>query len=96
MITVLFGWYFLQWTLRFASTWRTFGVAALAGVITGAWALTWWVETGERTPIITFASFVAVATLGLIVVYWLISLLRVSAFRPTFVETVIVLLAELT
>ena len=31
----------------------------------------------------------------LILAYWLISLLRVSAFRPTFVETVIVLLLAL-
>ena len=50
---------------------------------------------GERTPVITFAAYVAVATLGLILVYWLISLLRVSAFRPTLVETVIVLLLAL-
>jgi hypothetical protein len=96
LITVLFGWYLLQWTLRFASIWRTLGIAILAGAITGAWSLTWWVETEERTPIMTFATYIAVATLGLILVYWLISLLRVSAFRPTLFETVIVLLLELT
>ena len=95
LITVLFGWYLLQWTLRFASMWRTLGIAILAGAITGAWSLTWWAETGERTPVITFAAYVAVATLVLILVYWLISLLRVSAFRPTLVETVIVLLLAL-
>ncbi len=64
LITVLFGWYFLQWTLRFASMWRTLGIAILAGAITGAWSLTWWTETGERTPVITFAAYVAVATLA--------------------------------
>jgi hypothetical protein len=95
LITVLFGWYLLQWTLRFASAWRTLGIAIPAGAITGAWSLTWWAETGERTPVITFAAYIGVATLGLILAYWLISLLRVSAFRPTLVETVIVLLAAL-
>jgi hypothetical protein len=95
LITVLFGWYLLQWLLRFASMWRALGIAILAGAIAGAWSLTWWAETGERTPVITFAAYVAVATLGLILVYWLISLLRVSAFRPTLVETVIVLLLAL-
>jgi hypothetical protein len=95
LITVLFGWYLLQWTLRFASAWRTLGIAVLAGAITGAWSLTWWTETGERTPVITFATCVVVATLGLILAYWLISLLRVSAFRPTLAETVIVLLLAL-
>ncbi|HEY7019548.1 MAG TPA: hypothetical protein VH349_00425 [Ktedonobacterales bacterium] len=95
LITVLFGWYLLQWSLRFASAWRTLGIAILAGTIAGAWSLTWWAETGERTPIITFATYIGVATLCLILVYWLISLLRVSAFRPTLVETVIVLLLAL-
>jgi hypothetical protein len=95
LITVLFGWYLLQWSLRFASAWQTLGIAILAGAITGAWSLTWWTETGERTPVITFATYVVVATLGLILVYWLISLLRVSAFRPTLFETVIVLLLAL-
>lgn len=95
LITVLFGWSLLQRMLRFASAWRILGIAILAGAITGAWSLTWWAETGERTPVITFAAYIAVATLGLILVYWLISLLRVSAFRPTLVETVIVLLLAL-
>ncbi len=95
LITVLFGWYLLQWTLRFASMWRTLGIAILAGIIAGAWSLTWWTETGELTPVITFAAYVAVATLALMLAYWLISLLRVSAFRPTLVETVIVLLLAL-
>jgi hypothetical protein len=95
LITVLFGWYLLQWSLRFASVWRTLGIAMLAGIISGAWSLTWWAETGERTPIVTFAAYITVATLGLIMTYWLIGLLRVSAFRPTLVETVIVLLAAL-
>ena len=31
LITVLFGWYLLQWSLRFASAWRTLGIATLAG-----------------------------------------------------------------
>jgi hypothetical protein len=95
LITVLFGWSLLQRALRFASAWRTLGIAILTGAITGVWSLTWWAETGERTPVTTFALYIAVATLGLILVYWLISLLRVSAFRPTFVETVIVLLLAL-
>jgi hypothetical protein len=95
LITVLFGWYLLQWALRFASAWRTLGIATLAGIIAGAWALTWWTEMGERTPIITFAAYIAVATLGLILIYWLIGLLRVSVFRPTLVETVIILLLAL-
>jgi hypothetical protein len=95
LITVLFGWYCLQWALRFASAWRVFGVAALAGIIAGAWALTWWVETGGRTPISTFAFSITIATLILILAYWLISLLRVSAFRPTRAELAFALLAAL-
>jgi hypothetical protein len=96
LITVIFGWYLLQWSLRFASMWRMLGIAVVAGAITGAWSLTWWAETGERTPVITFAAYITAATLGLILAHWQISLLRVSAFWPTLVETVIVLLLALS
>ncbi len=94
LLTVLVGWWALQWALR-TSAWHTLWVAALVGIGYGLWAISWWIEAPPPTLLADFAVYTLTSTLALIVAYWLAARLRLTRFAPSRVEWVLTLLAIL-
>lgn len=94
LLTVLVGWWALQWALR-KSIWRTLWTAALVGIGYGLWAIYWWTDSPPPTPLPDFAVYTLTSTLALIVAYWLAARLRMTRFAPSRVEWAVTLLAIL-
>jgi hypothetical protein len=94
LLTVLVGWWALQWALR-ASVWRALWVSMLVGGVYGLWATSWWAESPPVTPLPAFAVYTLATTLVLMIAYWLAARLRVPRFAPSRLEWVVMLLAIL-
>jgi hypothetical protein len=88
LITILVGWYAMQWLFRVGSWWRTLIVAAGIGAVYGLWAIWWWVDAPPATPFSDFAMYVFATTTLLACAYLLASRLSMRRFAPTRIEII--------
>ncbi|HEV8190801.1 MAG TPA: hypothetical protein VGP82_04860 [Ktedonobacterales bacterium] len=94
LLTVLVGWWALQWGLR-SSIWRALWVSSLVGSAYGLWATSWWAEAPPPTPLSAFVLYILATTLALVIAYRLAARLRVSRFTPSRLEWAVMLLVIL-
>ena len=88
LITILVGWFTMQWLLRAGCWWRTLIVATGIGAFYGLWAIWWWIDAPPATPFADFAVYVFATTTLLACAYWLASRLSMRHFSPMRVETI--------
>jgi len=86
LITILVGWFTMQWLLRAGCWWRTLIVATGIGAFYGLWAIWWWIDAPPATPFADFAVYVFATTTLLVCAYWLASRLSMRRFAPTRIE----------
>jgi hypothetical protein len=96
LITILVGWYVMQWLLRAGKWWRTLIVAAGIGAFYGLWAIWWWADDPPATPFSDFAGYVFATTTILACAYWLANRLSMRPFAPTRSEIIGALLLIVT
>lgn len=88
LITILVGWYAMQWLFRAGSWWKTCTVATGIGAFYGLWAIWWWVDAPPATPFADFAVYVFATTTVLACAYWLASRLSMRQFAPSHIEII--------
>jgi hypothetical protein len=86
LITILVGWYAMQWLFRAGKWWRTLIIAAAIGAFYGLWAIWWWIDAPPATSFTDFAVYVFATTTLLICAYWLASRLSLRRFAPARIE----------
>jgi hypothetical protein len=83
LISVMLGWYAIPKILLKNSAFATLRVAGLAGLGYGLWAIYWWIEEGQASSIVEFATFSFASTSVLIFAYWLNNLVSKQLFAPS-------------
>ncbi len=82
-ISVWVGWYAIRKAIK-AGFRRGLWVSALVGLLYGLWAISWWVEPGEKiTAPLDFASFSCLSTLFVMLAYWLYDRTIPGSFAPS-------------
>lgn len=83
LFTIWTGWYAVQSTLHASASFRTLRLAAVIGLYSGLWAITWWVEPdGGVSSLAEYATFSFVTTLLVILAYWLANWSASASFAP--------------
>jgi len=91
LISVMLGWVILPASLSRGSIRRTVGLAAGIGAGYGLWSLWWWTIEPPPAEPLAFAAYTLALTLALMLCYGLAPRVGLNAFRPSRVETGVLL-----
>ena len=95
LISVMVGWYYVLNILLQNSYKKTTLTAGVIGLFYGLWAICWWTEEGIVTPVSEFALYAVVTSAVLVGCYWMYNRLCPSAFEPTKIEWIILIIVVL-